>query len=433
LRAQSTFKTASQNGGGATGFSKPQSEAPIRAGGAITGDAWHDLRLAAMFDCCKWDVQSRDHSVLATYPLFLDSEAWNEISRLAESLSRETLAAERELFQRAELHAKFGLPPQITAAIRRCAETDLPNGVARVMRFDFHFTRDGWRISEANSDVPGGFVEASGFTKLVAKHFRGDVQLCGDPAGAYADALAHSAGGERTIALVHATWHSDDRQVMEYIARRLREIGVKSALLAPDELEWHAGEARRRGAAGKSPLLLARFFPAEWLPRIGGRSRWEPWFRGSRSPLSNPATAVLVQSKRFPLVWDALRTPLTHWRTLLPETRSVREMAGPLEDWVLKPTLGRVGEDVAIEGVTATDKFRNLHRDARRNESAWVAQRRFDTIPIATADGMRYPCIGVFTIDGRTAGAYGRVAAGPIVDQDAQDAAVLVRDGDGKD
>jgi glutathionylspermidine synthase len=428
LRAHSAFKTASQNGGEAAGFGEPQSDVPIRAGAATEGDAWHELRLAAMFDSCKWDVQSRDHSVLANYPLFLRADSWSEISRTAEALSAETLAAEHEIFVRPELHTRLGLPSQITAALRGCTASDAPQGAARVMRFDFHFTRDGWRISEVNSDVPGGFVEASGFTELIAEHFPG-TRLCGDPAGGYAEALARVAGRERAIALVHATWHSDDRQVMDYLARRLREIGVRSVLLGPSEIEWDRGEARLRDTSDKLPLVLARFFPAEWLPKIGARPQWEPWFRGSHSPLSNPATALLVQSKRFPLAWDSLRTSLTQWSTLLPETRNVREIEGARKDWVLKPALGRVGEDVAIEGVTPKDKLTKLRREARRNAGTWVAQRRFETIPIATPDGMRYPCIGVFTIDGKAAGAYGRVAASPIVDQDAQDAAVLVRHG----
>ena len=40
------------------------------------------------------------------------------------------------------------------------------------MRFDFHFTRDGWRISEVNSDVPGGLNESSGFERLMANTLR---------------------------------------------------------------------------------------------------------------------------------------------------------------------------------------------------------------------------------------------------------------------
>jgi hypothetical protein len=37
-----------------------------------------------------------------------------------------------------------------------------------------------------------------------------------------------------------------------------------------------------------------------------------------------------------------------------------------------------------------------------------------------------YPCIGVFTIGGKAAGFYGRIAKQPIVNQAAQDVAVLV-------
>jgi hypothetical protein len=37
-----------------------------------------------------------------------------------------------------------------------------------------------------------------------------------------------------------------------------------------------------------------------------------------------------------------------------------------------------------------------------------------------------YPCLGVFTIDGRVAGAYGRVARTPLINHLAQDAAVLI-------
>jgi glutathionylspermidine synthase len=400
----------------------------ICAGATIADEAWHQIRLSAMFDCCKWDAQSQDRSVLANYPLFLGEGEWNAIARDAESLSAEVLAAEREIFLRSELHSRLGLPARIVRAIRDCGEADIPKSVARVMRFDFHLTGDGWPISEVNCDVPGGFVEASGFTKLVAEYFTG-TRTCGDPTGEYARALARAADGG-TLALVHATWHSDDRQVMEYLSRRLRELGSSCALVGPEEIAWISGEAKfRRDSAARSDLTVARFFPAEWLPGAGKRKIWEPWFRGSRSALSNPGTALLVQSKRFPLAWRALRTPTKNWRRLLPETRSVTDVDGPLSGWVFKPTLGRVGENIAIEGVTQPAIFQKIVREARRNEQEWVAQRRFAPISIDTPDGARFPCIGVFTLEGRTIGAYGRVAARQIVDQDAQDVAVLMRSG----
>jgi glutathionylspermidine synthase len=223
--------------------------------------------------------------------------------------------------------------------------------------------------------------------------------------------LADAAGPDGLVALVHATWHSDDRQVMEYLARRLLDNGVRAEVGGPDDVQWVDADARwREGPSGPQRLVLARFFPAEWLPMLGPRASWERWFRNSHSALSNPGTALLVQSKRLPLVWDFLRAPLSTWRKLLPETRSVREIDGAMSEWVLKPVLGRVGENIGIEGVTDAARYQKLLRDAQRNERKWVAQRRFETVAIPTPDGPRYPCIGVFTVDGRTVGAYGRVA-----------------------
>jgi len=39
------------------------------------------------------------------------------------------------------------------------------------MRFDFHWTTEGFRISEVNADVPGGFSESSAFPALMAPSF----------------------------------------------------------------------------------------------------------------------------------------------------------------------------------------------------------------------------------------------------------------------
>jgi hypothetical protein len=41
--------------------------------------------------------------------------------------------------------------------------------------------------------------------------------------------------------------------------------------------------------------------------------------------------------------------------------------------------------------------------------------------------GLRYACLGIFTLDGRAVGAYGRIASKPLIDHDAQDIAVLIR------
>ena len=64
----------------------------------------------------------------------------------------------------------------------------------------------------------------------------------------------------------------------------------------------------------------------------------------------------------------------------------------------------------------------------RRDPDSWVAQRRFSTLPLATPLGEMFPCIGVYTVDGKAAGLYGRLSRGPVVDFTAIDTAALIED-----
>jgi hypothetical protein len=57
-----------------------------------------------------------------------------------------------------------------------------------------------------------------------------------------------------------------------------------------------------------------------------------------------------------------------------------------------------------------------------------VAQRRFQSLPLASRDGPRHLCIGVFTVDGKPAGFYGRLSALSTIEKHAQDVAVLIRE-----
>ena len=114
------------------------------------------------------------------------------------------------------------------------------------------------------------------------------------------------------------------------------------------------------------------------------------------------------------------------WRALLPETRRLRDAPWlTSSDWVLKPALGRVGEGIGLKGVVDSKELRRLERAARWWPGAWVAQRRFDTLPVEVGGTHVFPCLGVYTLDGRVIGAYGRVASRPLIDSRAVDAAVL--------
>lgn len=385
------------------------------------------LRRRAIFECCKWDPQVEDVSTVAPFPLVLRREAWDEIARLSETLAAEAAAAEDEMLHRPELHRDLGLPAAVRRVLRTARRDGTTPGVARVLRFDFHWTTDGWRISEANTDVPGGFNEASGFARLMAPHFPGS-EPSGDPAGRLADAVARATRPGGAVALVHATAYTDDRQVMVFLARELEARGLRAVLAAPDHLLWRDGRARIESGLFQGELdALLRFFPAEWLPNLPRSSGWKHFFRGGRVPVSNPAAALLPQSKRFPLVWDRLRTPLPEWRRLLPETRDPRGVPWKKDDgWVLKPALGRVGDGIGLAGVTSEKEWKRIRRAVRFGGRWWAAQRRFEAVPMAVGGEPYYPCVGVYTIDGRAAGGYGRVARRPIVNHLAQDVAVLV-------
>ncbi len=402
--------------------------APLRAGALLPPDVFEPIRRRAIFDCCKWDPQFEDVATLAPFPLVIDGAEWKALARSAESLARETLAVEEELLRRPDLHRALALPSVVRHALRPGRPAPTP-GIARTLRFDFHPTPQGWRISEVNSDVPGGFIEAQGFTSLVAETCP-LLQTAGRPATALAEAVVSAVPDRGVVGLVHATAYTDDRQVMIYLERQLHGRGLQTHLLSPHQVHWEGGRAALASAERVAPLdALVRFYPAEWLPALPRRAGWTHFFSAGRTPLCNPGSALLTQSKRWPLLWDRLETPLPAWRELLPETRAPRPRRAETRsnaDWVLKPALGRVGEDLALDGVTPAPLQRRIARAVRWFPRHWVAQRRFESLPVDTPLGPMHVCLGVFVIDGRAAGIYGRMARVPLIDARAYDVAVLV-------
>ena len=400
--------------------------AAFRPVSAMAPDVIARVRRRAIFDCCKWDPQVEDVCTIADVPLVLSIAAWRTIVGQAESLAREVHAAEEELRGRPELHDRLGLPRAIVRALRRGSAPDHVRTV-RFIRFDFHLTENGWRISEANTDVPGGLNEASGLPAIVGPLYPG-TRPVGDVADAYARAVVDTGMPGALVALVHATAYCDDRQVMAYLARRLELGGARALLASPAHLRWSDGRATLDTPQAAGPVdAVVRFFPAEWLPNLPWRAGWRSYFERATTPVSNPGSAILTQTKRFPLVWDRLWTPLPTWKALLPETHDARDVRWQGSDeWVLKPALGRVGEDIGIAGVTAPREWEKIARAVRRHPAYWVVQRRFAATAVRLGEHHRYPSVGVYTVNGRVAGAYGRIAERPLIDARARDAAVLV-------
>jgi glutathionylspermidine synthase len=397
---------------------------PWRCGSPLTADRYGYVLRRAIFDCCKWHLQVEDRPVLCPFPLLMDGRTWGGLARLAEALARELLQAEQELVGRPELCSELGLPAGLRRCLRRAArETGAPG--VRLMRFDFHWTTDGWRVSEANTDVAGGFIEASGVTALMGHCFPG-CRPAGDPAGVLASAIRQRIGKAAKVGLMYLTVYVEDGQVMTYLAHRLQEQGLTAHLFQPRQLRWQRAGGGVACADYTGPLdFLFRFFPAEWLPQLPRSTGWQHLLGSAL--VCNPLRAVLTQSKRLPLVWDRLVAPLPTWRSLLPQTRAPHGVR-PAESgaWVLKPALGHEGYNIGISGVTGEDVWQRIQRSVRRDPRAWVAQRRFTPLALPTPEGPLYPCLGVYVIDGHAAGAYGRVAPRPLIDDRSREIVVLL-------
>lgn len=382
------------------------------------------LRRQAAFTCGKWDQQVGDVATFAPFALTVRADVWATLRAEAEALAAETMAAERELAGRSDLWARLGLPAALRRPLRRAA-TPAPASY-RLMRFDFHWTTAGWAISEVNSDVPGGLNEASGYPALVAPFLPGTAPA-GDVTAALAEAVWQRPPARR-VALVYATGYSDDRQVMKAVADRLAAAGGTTVLCSPANLRWRDGRAEVQLASASGPVdHVLRFFPAEWMPDLPRACGWPHFFGGAVTPVGNPASALLTQSKRFPLVWDQLAAPLRAWRRLLPETRDPRAAPWRADDqWLLKPALGRVGEGIAWRGRGGPREWTSLARWVRLLPGRWAAQRRFEDVVFAAAGATWRACFGVYTVDGRAAGLYVRATPGAVVDQFARDVPVRV-------
>jgi hypothetical protein len=387
-----------------------------------------EVKRAAIFECCKWDPQVEDVCTLSSQPLVLTVEAWAELVSLAEKLANETIAAETVILQKRRRLKELGLPWSLRRKFCDAEILQNQSRYLRLIRFDFHFTTEGWRISEANTDVPGGFNEASGFTKLIAKHYC-DTTVSGDPTIEMVRAICKVVPKNGVVALVHATAFSDDRQVMVFLSRRLQEAGLKPVLIGPDHLRWENGKAFLASdwATGQVDFIF-RFFPTEWLTALPRRCGWHHLIGSSQTPLCNPASAIISQSKRFPLLWNELPFALPTWDALLPQTFDVRKIDKqiPVESLAFKPIFGRVGDMIKMSGLTSEKETRRIDRSIRRHPKMWIAQKRFEAVPLRGPLGDIFPCIGIYTLNARVIGAYGRIARRPLIDHLAQDAAVLV-------
>jgi len=394
----------------------------LRSAPPLPPAAFERIRRRMVLEGCKWDPQIGDEATLAGHALLLGRSSFAALAGLASALARETLAAEEELAERPELHALVGVPRPLRRCWARCPPPRPPRA-QRLMRFDFHPTSEGWRVSEVNSDVPGGFAEASLLPALYQPHHPG-TSLPPDPARAWVERIAADAR-RPCVALVAAPGFLEDQQVIAFLADAFQRRGCVPVPARLEDVSFRDGAALlRQGSAVHEAGAILRFLQAEWLlarPRPAG---WRHYFLPGPTPVFNAGTAILTESKRFPLAWPHLHAPTDTWRALAPESREPTALG---EGWLLKGAFSNNGDAVVNPGDER--RWRAAVREARWHPERWVAQRRFDAVAIETPAGPRFPCLGLYTLGEELVGVYGRLSAGATVNHRAADVAVLIEEG----
>jgi hypothetical protein len=225
--------------------------------------------------------------------------------------------------------------------------------------------------------------------------------------------------GKGAVALLYATAYAEDLQVCALIQRALGERGV-AALLAPPT----APRASGRGlAVGKTPVrVLYRFFPTEYMEGQRNLGAIADAIEAGEVRTLSSFSQMFAQSK------TAFARAFARQADLAPDDRALLEahlpitfdlgevspevLVGERRDWVLKRSLGRVGDEVFVGALFPDEVWRDLVAQLIRQRDAgepWIAQRFVEQHPVPTPWGEQFVTLGAYVLDGRFVGYFARV------------------------
>lgn len=382
---------------------------------------YRTYRTDAIFGGNKWDPQIFDRTSISDRAIIVGEADWREISEAAEGLSLETIALETQIQAAvSETKSERFLSRRAYERLRNLDKSSSKSCV-RMMRFDFHPTEEGWKVSEVNSDVPGGLNEASTFHHFWPQR-NAHWKSTGEPAAAYAKSVVDRYGltSSSLVGLIHATAYSDDWQHMAFLKTQFQNLGIEAEGLSPTNVELKNGKLSYRDRDLSAAL---RFFPGDWLLF----SRWgNAWFENHPANLSNPLWSLFSQNKYFPVVCEALGIELHWWKKYLPRTQRLLLSDIFKSDEILKPSFGRVGEDVGFLSKLRGKKRFNVFLDILFSKGLWVKQRPFSALNLGNEHEPITACVGVYCLDGKVVGSYGRLSNEKFIGITAADCPVFV-------
>ena len=389
---------------------------------------YDNYRLELMFNAYKWDPQFVDSNTIAKYALVITKEEHKELASLTEKLDQETRQAEEFLNENIEFAKPLALPKKICNELKKMKNYN-PKQHIRLMRYDFHQTVERkWVVSEVNSDVPGGFAESSLMPQIALEVIKDDKYWYKNFGDILLEALKSKIANNGTIMLVHCTSYSDDRQVMQFLGDKLKELKYNVVYCAADHLRFENNLAYSilDGNKGRVDGIF-RFTPLEWLIDIKPK-HWEGYFN-TITPSCNHPIAIFAQTKRFPLCWNSLEKQgldLSTWKRLLPETLEVKDVKNK-KGYIFKPAKGRVGEKISIREACKGEEYNKIIADVKKHPKKYLAQKMFISNPLLGENGEKFHvCIGSYSVEGKHAGYYARISNLPRIDSYSADIPVLI-------
>lgn len=389
----------------------------------IDESLYSQYRYEIIFNGYKWDPQVHDHNTVAPYALILTNDEISELIKVTEALALETKIIEERVLLDLSKTKILKLPRRLSKLLKTIKNYNFKNHL-RLLRFDFHPTTQGFKVSEVNSDVPGGFAEASVMPLIAQKYLGKYFPIMDFSEIFYSEYIKIKKIPDDLVAFVYASSYSDDRQVMEFMSDYFKNKGHKTCFLGPDLVKWIDNVPYSK--IDKQQIgSIVRFYPLEWLLNL--RGGWKGFFQTQACQCNHPIS-IIAQTKRFPLLWDEADAP--YWKKYLPVTLVPTGSKTEIDEvnkgsYIYKPALGRVGEDITIKEAMTKKNFESVIKDVRRHPNRWVKQERFESVPIEI-DGTKYHiCIGVFSVNGVCAGFYGRISPYPRIDENAKDIPIL--------
>ena len=389
---------------------------------------YNEYKLDVMLDCYKWDPQFCDNNTVAKYALVLSEKEHEELKLLTEKLIKETTEAENFLNKNLKDTKALEIPKKFRSDIKSMKNYNSEKHI-RLMRFDFHPTLENkWAVSEVNSDVPGGFAEATLMNRKALGYLSNENYYAISFGDFLADAIKKKVCQGGKIMLVHCTSYSDDRQVMQFLGDKLSGMGYEVIYAAADQLKFENGKAISilNNCEGEVDGII-RFSPLEWVADMKTKN-WHGYFNTETVSCNHPI-AIFAQTKRFPFVWDLLESKgidLSTWRELLPETLEVNDKKVD-DKFIYKPVYGRVGENISIKEACKDDEYKKILKDVKRHPKKYLAQKKFNSRPLTNEDGEEFHvCIGSYGVEKSHAGYYARISKSPRIDSYAADIPVLI-------